>query len=357
MKRFFAYLSIAFIFYGCGEKESISPIKKDIQEVVFASGIMEMENQYVISAKVDGFLAQISSREGDSVRLNETIATLDSDVQEGQLKEIRIQLKDAKKNAASSSPQLQNLKSQIDQAQEQLFFDEEQYRKYKDLWEQKTVSQVDFEKKKLQYELSKSNLKSLQENYKELESSLQLSVQNNLAKLNTQQAVLKDYNLKTKVAGVILNVYKKQGELVRRGEEVLKIGSGDYILKLFISEEDITKIQLNQTVVVSMNTYLEKTFTAKVTKIYPGFNEKEQSYIIEAKFIELPNKLFSGTQLQANIKIAEREQVLLIPTSYLKANMVKLENGDMQTIDIGFSNTEWTEVKSGISESDVIVKQ
>ena len=357
MKTNFIYICTFLLLLSCGKDESVSPIKKNVQEVVFTSGIMEMENEYILSAKVDGILTELNLKEGDSVTTNQTIAILDSEVQKSQLNESVIVFNDSKKNALPSSPQLQNLKAQIIQAQEQLSFDEEQFNTYKDLWNKKSVSQVDYEKKKLQFETSKSNLIGLQENYEDRKNALQLSVQRNKEQVNMQQAMLNDYFLKTKSNGIITNVFKEPGELVRRGEEVLKIGSGNYIVKLYVSEEDITQIQLDQTVIVSLNTYLERTFMAKVSKIYPSFNESEQSYIIEARFDELPEKLFSGTQLQANIQTDEKKDILLIPTAFLKNNKVKLENGDLIAIEIGFSNNEWTQVKSGITENDVIVKQ
>lgn len=356
MKTNFIYICTLLLILSCGKEESVSPIKKNIQEVVFASGIMEMENEYLLSAKVDGVLTELKLKEGDNVTTNQTIAILESDVQESQLNESVIIFNDSKKNALPSSPQLQNLKAQIVQAQEQLSFDEEQFKTYKDLWNKKSVSQVDYEKKKLQFETSKSNLIAIQENYDERKNTLQLSVQRNEEQVNVQKALLNDYTLKAKNHGMIINVFKKQGELVRRGEEVLKIGNGNYIIKLYISEEDITQIQLNQTVIVSLNTYLNRTFKAKVSKIYPSFNESEQSYIIEATFIELPEKLFSGTQLQANIQTNKKKDILLIPTDYIKNSKVKLESGDLINIEIGFSNPEWTEVKSGVTENDIIVK-
>lgn len=357
MKTNFIYICTFLLLLSCGKEESVSPIKKNVQEVVFASGIMEMENEYVLSAKVDAVLTQLNLKEGDSVANDLTIAILDSDVQKSQLNESVIVLNDSKKNALPSSPQLQNLKAQIVQAQEQLSFDEEQFNTYKDLWNKKSVSQVDYEKKKLQFETSKSNLIGLQENYEDRKNALQLSVQRNKEQVNMQQAMLNDYTLKAKSNGIITNVFKEPGELVRRGEEVLKIGSGSYIIKLYVSEEDITQIQLDQTVIVNLNTYVNRTFKARVSKIYPGFDESEQSYIIEARFDELPEKLFSGTQLQANIQMAEKKDILLIPTPFLKNNKVMLQNGDLIPIEIGFSNNKWTEVKSGITENDVIVKQ
>lgn len=357
MKRYLRQILLFLMLVGCSKNNPISPVKKDIREVVFASGIMEMDNEYVISAKVDGILTRFNAKEGDRVEINQIIAELDSDVPNGQLNELQIQLEDSKKNARPNSPQLMNLQNQIAQAEEQYTFDKQQYLIYKELLSKKSVSQVDYQKKKLQYEISNSNLKALNENYKDLKNSLQLSAERYEAQLGTQEAVLKDYSLKTEDNGIVLNVFKKQGELVRRGEEILKMGNGDYIIKLFVSEEDITKIRLDQNVIVSINIYLGKTFSAKVSKIYPGFNEAEQSYIIEARFIELPEQLFSGTQLQANIETTKREDILLVPSTYVYNNTVRLENGQDQLIETGFSNDEWTEVISGITENDRIIRQ
>lgn len=357
MKRHFNFILVFVVLMSCNKNEPISPVKKDINEVVFASGVMEMENEYYISSKVDGILTQFDVEEGDSVEFNQTIAELDSDVPKGQLNELQLQLEDSKNNAMPTSPQLQNLQNQISQAEEQYAFDKQQYLIYKELWSEKSVSKLDYEKKKLQYEISKNNLQALNENYKELLNSLQLSVKRYQEQFNTQEAILKDYSLKTEDDGIVLNVFKKQGELVRRGEEILKMGNGDYIIKLYVSEEDITKIRLNQKVIVSINTYLGKTFMAQVSKIYPGFNEADQSYIVEALFIELPEQLFSGTQLQANIETNKREDVLLVPSDYVHNNTVRLENGQDQQIEIGFSNDEWTEVKAGITENDVVIRK
>ena len=356
MKNIITYI-IPFLFLtSCGEQESTSPVKKNVQEVVFASGTMEMEDEYMVSALADGLITSLEIKEGDLIKQNQVIAVLDNEVQSNQAKDAQIILNDARLNASPQSSQLQNLESQINQAKEQLAFDKNNYLVYKELWDKKSVSELDFKKMKLQYEASQHNLSGLEENYNDLQKSLNLAVQRNQVQLHTQKALLNDYVLKSIAPGQVMNVYKKRGELLRKGEAVAKIGQGDYIIKLFISEEDITKIQLNQTVIVSVNTYLDRTFKAKVSRIYPSFNESEQSYLIEARFDELPEKLFSGTQLQANIKTSKKNNVLLIPTAYLKNNKVQLENGDLIDVEVGFSDDKWTEIKSGVSENDVILK-
>ena len=348
---------LMLIFASCTQNEAISPVKKHIEEAVFASGYLEQENNYTVSAKVEGIIASLPVKEGDVVSQHDLIAIIENDVQDNQVQDALAVYNDAVTNASSNSPQLQHLQTQIEQAQQQLEFDQENYVRYKDLWEKKSVSKLEFERAELQYQASESNLIALQKNYAEVQNSLRLSVERSLTQLNTQKSMLNDYRMITHESGKVINVFKKQGELARRGEAIAKIGSGTYVIKLFVSEEDITQIQVNHPVAVNLNTYPGETFPAKVTHIYPGFDEIEQSYIVEAQFEQLPERMFSGTQLQANIETGRRKNVLVVPTEYVsKGNVVILKNGEEKQIETGSKNSVWTEVISGITEEDLIIK-
>lgn len=356
-QSFLFALAFVAMLTSCTQQETILPAKKNIEDAVFASGHIEQENNYTVSAKVEGILLTLPVKEGDLVRQNELLAVIEHDVQDNQLQDAIVVYEDAKSNATSSSPQLQNIKTQIDQAKKQLAFDAENYERYKGLWEKRSVSKLEFEKADLQYKAAQSNLASLEQNYKEVENNLKLNVERSSVQVNSQQTVLKDYKLTTVEAGQVINVFKKQGELVRRGEAVASIGSGEYLIKLFVSEDDITKVNLGHAVTVNMNTYPDQTFPAVITKIYPGFDESEQSYVVEAQFKELPEKMFSGTQLQANIETGSRKEVLVIPTDYIsRGSYVLLENGKEKQIKTGSKNDDWTEVIAGVSEKDIIVK-
>ena len=209
----------------------------------------------------------------------------------------------------------------------------------------------------LQYKASQNNLIGLEKNYQEATDALNLNEERSRAQLKNQRSLLEDYQLRATQSGQIINVFKKEGELLRRGETIAKIASGKYIIKLFVAEEDIVKVDLGQYVAVNINTYPNNSYRARITKIYPGFDEIEQSYIVEAQFEQLPEKLFSGTQLQANIETINRKDVLVVPTDYVsRDNSILLENGEEIQIVTGSRNNNWTEVISGISETDVIVK-
>ena len=354
------YISLAVLLStmaSCGRQETTVPERKNIEDAIFASGYIEQENNYTVSANVEGIILSLPIKEGDAVAQKDLIAVIEYDVQQNQLKDAHVVYADALNNASPNSPQLKNIQTQIDQAQQQLAFDKENYLRYKVLMEKKSVSQLDFEKAELQYKAAQSNLVSLQKSYEETLEALKLGVERSRVQVNTQQSLLKDYKMVTEASGTVINVFKKQGELVRRGETIAYIASGAYIIKLFVSEDDITKVNIAQPVAVNLNTYPNETFWAKVTKIFPGFDETEQSYIVEAQFDRMPEKMFSGTQLQANIQTEIRKDVLVIPTAYLvRGSYVLLENGEEKKIETGSKNSTWTEVISGIAENDVIVK-
>ncbi|NRB54098.1 MAG: HlyD family efflux transporter periplasmic adaptor subunit [Saprospiraceae bacterium] len=352
-----SFVAIAFLLGACQQTETTLPVRKTVEDAVFASGYMEQENIYTVSAKADGILLSFPIQEGDSVQMGDLIAIIENDVQHNQLRDALAVHEDAVADASPDSPQLQQLQTQIEQAKKQLAFDQENHARYQKLKASNSISQLDFEKVQLQYQNAQSNLEGLQKNYEELQNSLKLNQERSLVQVSTQRTLLQDYKLTTEQSGQVIKVFKKQGELVRRGEAVARISSGDYLIKLFVAEDDITKVDVGQAVAVHINTYPNSVFPARITKIHPGFDEAEQSYIVEAQFDQLPNKMFSGTQLQANIEIGSRKNVLVIPSEYVsKGSFVRLETGEEIQIETGSKNELITEVVSGLTDSDVLVK-
>ncbi|MEM9258391.1 MAG: hypothetical protein AAGA62_02025, partial [Bacteroidota bacterium] len=83
----------------------------------------------------------------------------------------------------------------------------------------------------------------------------------------------------------------------------------------------------------------------------------EKSYRIRAQFNELPARLFSGTQLQANIDIGTQRESLVIPSSCVgNDGTVVLAGGEEVQITIGSTNNQWTEVLAGLSPNDQIIQ-
>ena len=183
-------------------------------------------------------------------------------------------------------------------------------------------------------------------------SSLQLNLENAESQLKIQKDYYSDYFLKATNSGKVLNVFKEQGELAKRGESLAKIGSGKIVAKLFIAEEDINYIRVGQKTKIALNTDKNNPVDAIISKIYPSFDFAEQSFILEADFLH-ENDVFANTQLQANIIIAEKEDVLVIPANYLSEdNKVTLSDNSIVSVVTGIKSGNWIEIISGIDDTN-----
>lgn len=349
-------LLICLSFTACNKQEEMHPLRKSLQQAVFASGHLEQENEYVIASTADGIIRELNIHEGDNVTADQILVRIKSDVQDAQLRDAQIAYNDALQNATPDAPQLLQIQSQIDIARKQLNQDKLNYERYAALRKKNSVSPLDLEKAELQYKTSQANLQILEKNYIQIQNAFRLNANRGLQQVKTQQAMLSEYVVKADKPGIVLDVFKKKGELVGKGEVIAKIGSGKHILKLFVAEDDITKISIGQQVIVQMNNYPDTTFTASIIRILPEFNQTEQSYIAEAVFVNPPKLLLSGTQLQANINQATIRNVLVIPSSALvRGRFVELKDGTERAIKTGQNLGSWVEVKSGLTEQDIIL--
>lgn len=341
---------------ACKRQQETSPVRKTLQQAVFASGYLQQEDEYVIAATADGIIKELSIHEGDNISAGQVLARIKSEVQHTQLQEAQVVYEDARQNAAPAAPQLAQIRIQIGAAKAQRDQDQLNYERYTALRSRNSVSQLEYEKAKLQYKTSQSNLQALEKNYDQVQGALRLNADRSLQQVRTQQSILNEYTINADKAGVALDVLKKKGELVRKGEVIARIGSGRHILRLFIAEDDITRLQLGQQVIVQMNNYPDTTFAAVLIKILPAFDQTEQSYVTEAVFTSPPALLLSGTQLQANIKQDGTRSVLVIPAAALiRGQFVQLKDGTEKTVKTGQKLGDWVEVKSGLTEQDVIL--
>lgn len=348
--------SLIAVLTSCSENNKIKPERKTIQQAVFASGQVIRENEYVVSANCDGIITELPVKEGDDIGAGKLLFVIKNDVQTAQTREAELVYKDASRNALPSAPPLQQVQIQIRQTEIQLDQDKQNYERYYALLRQNSASQLEFEKAELQYKTTRNNLRSLTKNYQEARNALLLNAEKSLSQLNAQQSVLADYQIKADKGGTITNLYKKEGELVRKGEVIARISSGTPQLEMYIAEEDITKISLGQSVLVHLNTYPDTVFKARVTEILPAFDTEQQSCVIKGVFQTSPPVLLSGVQLQANIELGNRSGVLMIPTeAVVRGNYVMLQDGGEKKIVLGQKYGKWVEVRSGLTEEDLIL--
>jgi len=358
MKKYYPqlFLLILTTLAACTNQNEIRPQRKDIVDAVFGSGHIENRNQYAVTANTDGYLKDAYVAEGDSIKHDQKLFRLTNDVQQTQVSNALTNLQYAKSNVQPRAPQIEQLKTQIAQAKDKLAVDSVNYSRYKRLVKTQAVSTSDFENVQLQYQASSSNLKVLQHNLADLEHQLNLNVQNADAQYRIQKENNNYYNITGRANGVILSVAKKVGDYVKKGDVIAQVGAGEPVIKLYIAEDDIKRVKVGQSTLISLNSSKEQVLKAVISKIYPSFDTTEQAFIVEAKFIDQPTDLKNGTQLQCNIIVEEKKNVLVVPTYCIVNDSYVMVKGSDQkkAVKTGIHTLEWTEILSGVSESDVL---
>jgi len=357
MKKYI--LSIAIILLvgtSCNKKQGIQPQHKDLVDAVFASGKTITINEYKITAYSEGYLTASLVSEGDSVKTGQPLFQIDNEVQQTQVSNALDNLKYAETKNAANAPQIQSLVEQINQAEIKKQTDSINLNRYQNLIKTNAVSKADFDNVTLIYKNDQSNSKVLEKSLADLKQTLALNATNAKSQYLIQQKNNGFYTLTSAANGLILNIYKKKGDLVKKGETIADMGNGKLIARLQVAEDDINKIQLNQLVLLSLNTDKDHVYKAAVSKIYPSFDAASQSFIVEATFTEYPKVLKDGTQLQANFIISEKKNVLVIPASYLSDgdSITLLEGDKKRAIKTGIKTLDWVEVTEGLVGNETI---
>lgn len=351
-------LLLTCLFFGaCTDQQSTTLQRKDIIDAVFGSGHVENNDQYNVMANTEGYLKSAYVAEGDTVKKNQHLFRLSNEVQQTQVGNALYNLEFAKTNTSPRSPQIEQLKIQINQAMDKNQVDSINYQRYTRLVKSHAVSTADYENAALNYQSSLSSLKVLQKNLDDLQRNVKLSLQNARSQYQVQQQNNDYYGIVSQVDGIIMNISKKVGDYVKKGDQIALIGAGSPIIKLYIAEDDIQRIKIGQQALISLNSTKDHIYKAQITRIYPAFNTTEQSFIVEATFNHPPGHLLNGTQLQANIIVQEKRNALVIPSYYLINGDYVMVKGakEKKAVKTGIRTLEWTEITGGMRPDDVVV--
>ncbi len=360
--RNYIFLSLILFLIACGKNQenSTQPQYKPLVEAVYASGNIYPVNEYKLTANADGYLVRQLATEGDLVQKNQLLFLLESVAQEAKLEASSNILKQSEANFSDNSPILVELELQLKNARTKMNNDSINYKRYKELLEKNAVSRVDFEKIELTYLASKNEFLARQKTWQRTKNQLYVDLQNSRANFKVNAREEDNAKIKSFADGKLYEVYKKQGELVRRGEAIALVGDAENTyIQLFIDESDFVKVQTGQEVLVKIDVYKDKVFKAKVSKMYPKLNKADQTFRIDAEFTDEKPNAYYGMTVEANIVISQNPRVLTIPKSYLIGNdsVWIEENGEKKKVKIvkGVENLDLVEVKSGLSEKSKIV--
>jgi multidrug efflux pump subunit AcrA (membrane-fusion protein) len=166
-----------------------------------------------------------------------------------------------------------------------------------------------------------------------------------------------DFYIRSNIEGKVYQLFKEKGELVSMQEPLAILGNKkEFRVKMLIDEVDITKVDLKQKVLVTLEAFGDRVFEASIVKIASKMDERTQTFEVEAEFTKAPKKMYMGLTGEGNIIINERKRALVIPREYLMVGNKVETNDGIKVVKTGISNWNFIEILSGLDENSVIYK-
>ena len=359
-KRVLHLFLFLLTFSSCKNKDSskIKPTKGTITETVYASGIIKSENQYTVFSTVNGVLQHVSVAAGQTVQRGQTLFEIESEKAALSTENSRLAYQLSQESNHYIQDKIAEMETKVQAAKDKLALDQSIYLRNKNIKQFSVISEVDFERIELAYKNSKSNYEATQKQLNQLKQQLINEQNRNQINLKINQKNQSDFTIKSAFSGELFDILVKEGTVISPQTALAVIGQKNaFLIELNVDENDMVRVQIGQKIAITMDSYKGQVFQATVDKIYPIMDVRSRTFRIEAHFVEMPKKLYPNLTVEANIIIQTKNNVMIIPKSYLIDNEFVLINKDeKRKVKIGLSDYQNVEILEGIQTSESIFK-
>jgi HlyD family secretion protein len=353
--------------------------KGDLAKSVVATGKVEPITKVEIKAKASGIVKKLYVDAGDRVKKGQLLAQLDKEEIEARVAQAKAQLEASQASAKGTEADLERAKVDAEGVDVPML--KRAYDRATGMAKEGVVSAsaLDDAQKNYELALNKQNVAKAQlQVLKAKIGQAQAQVMQDHANLQQLEEQLGYTTITSPIDGIILSRDVEVGDAV---SSILVLGSSatlvmtlgdtsEVYVKGKVDESDIGKVYMAQPARIKVESFKDKTFNGKVTKISPMGVEKDNVTTFEVRVsINNPGgELKAAMTANAEIILEEHKSVLQIPEGailYDKDKKASVEVPDPRgkegkrkvAVNIGISNGAKTEMLGGLKEGDEVVLQ
>ncbi|MCU0394416.1 MAG: efflux RND transporter periplasmic adaptor subunit [Chitinophagaceae bacterium] len=236
--------------------------QRTIIETVNASGKIYPEVEVKMSSDVSGEITELTVAEGDSVRRGQVLARVYADIYNIQQQQAAAVVSQQEYQVANTTAQLEGLRSAMIQT-------EAQYNRQKKLLDGKVISRQEFEVAENAYNAAKANYNAA---LRQIDAS-RAAVASARANLRRASTDVSRTTIVSPMDGVVSLLNVKKGERVvgtaqMAGTEMMRIADMSRLeVRVDVTENDIPKVHLGDSALISVDAYLNRKFKGVVYQI------------------------------------------------------------------------------------------
>lgn len=292
-------------------------------------GSFEAAEKRSVTSKVNGTISGVWVVKGDYILSGSTIATIDSENVDNQVRDAEIALREAQ--LKKESAELESMDS---------------------------------------------------DDYAAKLKSARLSLDEALLQRDKLNEQLEDYTITSPISGTVVAKNKKVGDKLESGGGASSSSSTDsnvlaviydmssLCFQLDVDELDVKKVEVGQEVIVTADAVEGKSYTGVVENVSIngtiGTNGVT-TYPVKVRIQDFDDQLLPGMNIEAVITVSEATDVIAVPVNAVNRGNTVYVKGEKESeddrapegyktvrIETGISNDMYVEVTSGLNEGDVV---
>lgn len=351
----------------------------DLAKSVVATGKIEPITKVEIKSKASGIVKKLYVEAGDHVKAGQVLAELDREEIQATVRSSEAQLLSAEASQRAAEADMK--RAEVDAQGVDIPMLKRAYERAQHMAKEGVVSQANLDDAEKNYELAlnKQNVSRAQLTVNKAKvAQATADVQRNRANLQQLKEQLGYTTIVAPIDGIVLSRDVEIGDAV---SSILVLGSSatlvmtigdtnEVYVKGKVDESDIGKVYLGQQARIKVESFKDKSFTGKVTKISPMGVEKDNVTTFEVR-VSITNpggELKAAMTANAEILMEEHKNVLMVPEAaivYDREKKASIEVPDTKAqggkrkipVQVGISNGAKTELLSGLKENEEVVLQ
>ncbi|HYM13709.1 MAG TPA: efflux RND transporter periplasmic adaptor subunit [Bryobacterales bacterium] len=350
----------------------------DLARSVVATGKIEPIARVEIKSKASGIIQKLLVDVGDRVKEGDVLAELDRDQLSARVRQLEATLAASEANVTASRASYEKMLA--DAKGVDVPFLKRQMERSRGLLREGLIPPQALDDAEKAYEMAVNKQQQAQASADTAKADIgqaEAHVKEARASLEQAREDLLYATIRSPINGVALSRNVELGDAV---SSILVMGSAatlimtlgdmrELYVKGKVDESDVGKIYVGQPARITVETFKERKYLGKVTRISPMGEEKDNVTTFEVRVSILqPRDLKALMTANAEIILEEHKNVLTIPEAAVVYNRDKTtwvetpdpaqKNGKRKTaVKTGISNGARTEVLAGLQEGQEVVLQ
>jgi HlyD family secretion protein len=375
-------LALAFILAARGARDkpiavsSTQPVRQDLSSWISSNGKVEPIEPHIIQSQLTTFVETVSVKEGQMVRLGQTLLSLDATdlrIELAHMREQVVSAEDERKVALGGGPpeEIVQLRSDLAKIDSEIDRIRREGDSLQRLYTKQAATRQEVDQNKIALERAEAEKRLIEEKKDALiqRSKIQaeragLRVDEARSSLRSLEEKLKASQIVAPVTGTLYSLPVRARMFVHTGDSLAEMADLTRIrVRVFVDEPELGSLKEGDSVEIVWDALPNRMWTGRVEQLPKTIVARGSRNVGEVLCSVSTEKgeLLPNTNVSARIRTNQRENSLTIPRSAVLAEgnrryVFVIDRGLLRKkeVTLGISNATDQEIVDGIAENDVI---